>query len=142
ATAPGTSAPERGAVVPALPAPPELGVAVPRLPSWPDTGETRPEDLVVIVGAAELGPYGASRTRQEIEVDDRLSAAGVLVVAWSSGLITWQADGRGAGWVDTASGDPVPEHEIHERYHDEVVARCGIRPLEDDGALVDGTAPL
>src|SRR5690606_8078192 len=88
---------DTAAVVPALPAPPDLGVEIPRLPSWPGTGRTRPEDLVVIVGAAELGPYGASRTRLEMEVDDRLSAAGVLELAWSTGLITWQADGRGAG---------------------------------------------
>ncbi|EUA75170.1 fatty-acid synthase domain protein [Mycobacterium xenopi 4042] len=45
----------------------------------------RPADLVVIVGGAELGPYGSSRTRFEMEVDNELSAAGVLELAWTTG---------------------------------------------------------
>ncbi len=36
----------------------------------------------------------------------------------------------------------MPESEIAERYHDEVVERCGIRRYEDDGAMVDNTSPL
>ena len=36
-------------------------------PSWADL-DVDPADLVVIVGGAELGPYGSSRTRFEMEV--------------------------------------------------------------------------
>ncbi|MET0927887.1 MAG: fatty acid synthase subunit beta domain-containing protein, partial [Aeromicrobium sp.] len=61
--------------------------------------DTRPEDLVVIVGAGELGPYGSARTRFEVEVHDELSAAGVLELAWSTGLVSW--DAQGGGWFDT-----------------------------------------
>ena len=54
-------------------------------PSWKDL-DVDPADLVVIVGGAELGPYGSSRTRFEMEVDNELSAAGVLELAWTTGL--------------------------------------------------------
>ena len=79
-----------------------------------------PADLVVIVGGAELGPYGSSRTRFEMEVDDELSAAGVLELAWTTGLIKWEDDPK-PGWYDTESGDLVDESELVERYHDAVV---------------------
>ncbi|HQV21202.1 MAG TPA: beta-ketoacyl synthase N-terminal-like domain-containing protein, partial [Gordonia sp. (in: high G+C Gram-positive bacteria)] len=109
-------------------------------PEWGPI-DAKPEDLVVIVGAGEVGPYGSARTRFEMEVDEKLSAAGVLELAWNTGLIHWDTAPK-PGWYDTASGDPVPESEIADRYHDEVVERCGIRRYADDGAMVDNTSPL
>ncbi|HJQ06545.1 MAG TPA: acyltransferase domain-containing protein, partial [Nocardioides sp.] len=98
-----------------------------------------PEDMVVIVGAAELGPWGSSRTRYEAEVGE-LSAAGVLELAWATGLVRW--DDKARAWHDVASDEPVAEAELFERYHDEVVSRCGIREYADDGRLEDTSAPL
>ncbi|GAA4751117.1 fatty acid synthase subunit beta domain-containing protein [Gordonia alkaliphila] len=103
--------------------------------------DTRPEDLVVIVGAGEVGPYGSARTRFEMEVDEKLSAAGVLELAWSIGLVQWDTAPK-PGWYDVESGDPVAESDIAERYHDAVLERCGIRRYADDGAMVDNAAPL
>ncbi|WP_407636576.1 fatty acid synthase subunit beta domain-containing protein [Hoyosella subflava] len=100
-----------------------------------------PADMVVIVGAGELGPYGSARTRFEMEVSEELSAAGVLELAWTTGLITWHNDPKPA-WYDAESGDEVAEEDIWELYHDRVVEQCGIRPYENDGALQDGTQPL
>ncbi|WP_281180803.1 beta-ketoacyl synthase N-terminal-like domain-containing protein, partial [Nocardia lijiangensis] len=127
------------ATIPALPAPPTMTSALP-VPEW---GKVTADlaDMVVIVGAAELGPYGSSRTRFEMEVSDELSAAGVLELAWTTGLVTWENDPK-PGWYDTESGDYVPESELAERYHDAVVTRCGVRRYEDDGAMFDNTAPL
>ncbi|EUA49813.1 putative 3-oxoacyl-(Acyl-carrier-protein) synthase [Mycobacterium xenopi 3993] len=65
-------------------------------PQWDDL-DIDPADLVVIVGGAELGPYGSSRTRFEMEVDNELSAAGVLELAWTTGLIRWHDDPSQAG---------------------------------------------
>ncbi|MEV3906032.1 fatty acid synthase subunit beta domain-containing protein [Mycobacterium sp. NPDC050551] len=124
----------------ALPAPPRLDGPAPA-PEWADL-DVDPADLVVIVGGAELGPYGSSRTRFEMEVDNELSAAGVLELAWTTGLITWEDDPK-PGWYDAASGDLVPEEELVERYHDAVVERCGIREFVDDGFLdPDHSSPL
>ncbi|MBF6299044.1 DUF1729 domain-containing protein [Nocardia amamiensis] len=123
----------------ALPAPPTMSSALP-VPEWGEV-TADPADMVVIVGAGELGPYGSARTRFEMEVSDELSAAGVLELAWTTGMVTWENDPK-PGWYDTASGDYVPEHELAERYHDAVVARCGVRRYKDDGAMTDGSAPL
>ena len=116
----------------ALPSPPRGHRGSPA-PDWPDL-DIDPADLVVIVGGAEVGPYGSSRTRFEMEVDNELSAAGVLELAWTTGLLTWEDDPR-PGWYDAASGELVPEAEIADRYHDAVIARCGIREFVADGAL-------
>ena len=124
----------------ALPSPPRGHRAAPP-PAWADL-DVDPADLVVIVGGAELGPYGSSRTRFEMEVSGELSAAGVLELAWTTGLVTWENDPK-PGWYDAAGGDLVPEEELVERYHDAVLERCGIREFVADGALrADHTTDL
>ncbi|WP_405133105.1 fatty acid synthase subunit beta domain-containing protein [Nocardia sp. NBC_01388] len=131
---------EEGPVtIAALPAPPTLSSKLP-IPEWGSVTADL-DDMVVIVGAGELGPYGSARTRFEMEVSDQLSAAGVLELAWTTGLVTWENEPK-AGWYDTESGDYVEESELAERYHDTVVERCGVRRYADDGAMVDNTAPL
>lgn len=124
----------------ALPCPPR-GFDPAPAPEWADL-DVDLNDLVVIVGGAELGPYGSSRTRFEMEVAGELSAAGVLELAWTTGLVKWEDDPQ-PGWYDTESGELVPESEIVERYHDAVVERCGIREFVDDGAIdPDHASPL
>ena len=124
----------------ALPSPPRGYQAAPP-PAWDDLN-VDPADLVVIVGGAELGPYGSSRTRFEMEVDNELSAAGVLELAWTTGLVKWEDDPR-PGWYDTETGELIDEGEIVERYHDAVIERVGIREFVDDGAIdPDHAAPL
>jgi fatty acid synthase, bacteria type len=125
------SAEQKGTIA-ALPSPPR-GYSPAPAPEWADL-DIDPADMVVIVGGAELGPYGSSRTRFEMEVDNELSAAGVLELAWTTGLIKWEDDPK-PGWYDTESGDLVDESELVERYHDAVVERTGIREFVDDGAI-------
>ncbi|APT85305.1 type I polyketide synthase [Corynebacterium aquilae] len=96
-------------------------------------------DMVVIVGAAELGPYGSSRTRFTAELTGSLNAAGVIELAWSMGLITWDEDPT-PGWY-TADGDPIAEEDIFDTYRDEVLARVGVRRYHDDFGMVDNLAP-
>ena len=124
----------------ALPSPPR-GFSPAPPPVWADL-DVDPSELVVIVGGAELGPYGSSRTRFEMEVDNELSAAGVLELAWTTGLIKWEDDPT-PGWYDIESGDLIDEAELVERYHDVVVERVGIREFVDDGAIdPDHASPL
>lgn len=128
-----------GVTISALPAPPTLSSKLP-VPEWGSVTADL-DDMVVIVGAGELGPYGSARTRFEMEVSDELSAAGVLELAWTTGLVTWENDPK-PGWYDTESGDYVEESELAERYHDTVVERCGVRRYGDDGAMIDNAVPL
>lgn len=100
----------------------------------------RLDDMVVIVGAGELGPVGSSRTRYEAELSGDLSAAGVIELAWTTGLIAW--DG---GWTVTATGEEIAEEDIFDRFHDEVMAGVGVRRYHDDFGpkrpMVDNLAP-
>lgn len=136
----GPDALEAEGSIAALPSPPR-GFSPAPAPDWADL-DVDLNDLVVIVGGAELGPYGSSRTRFEMEVAGELSAAGVLELAWTTGLVKWEDDPQ-PGWYDTESGDLVNESELVDRYHDAVVERCGIREFVDDGAIdPDHASPL
>ncbi|AKK06780.1 3-oxoacyl-(acyl-carrier protein) reductase [Corynebacterium mustelae] len=97
------------------------------------------DDMVVIVGAGEIGPWGSSRTRFDAELTGSLTAAGVTELAWSMGLIHWDTDPT-PGWYDQ-NDDPVAETEIFDRFHDEVLARVGVRRYHDDFGMVDNLAP-
>lgn len=131
---------EAPGAIAALPSPPRGFTPAPP-PQWDDL-DVDPADLVVIVGGAEIGPYGSSRTRFEMEVENELSAAGVLELAWTTGLIRWEDDPQ-PGWYDTESGEMVDESELVQRYHDAVVQRVGIREFVDDGAIdPDHASPL
>ncbi|MGB3284522.1 beta-ketoacyl synthase N-terminal-like domain-containing protein, partial [Mycolicibacter algericus] len=131
---------ESANTIAALPSPPRGYTPAPP-PAWDDL-DVDLADLVVIVGGAELGPLGSSRTRFEMEVSGELSAAGVLELAWTTGLIKWEDDPT-PGWYDTETGELVDESELVERYHDTVVERVGIREFVDDGAIdPDHASPL
>ncbi|RFD23876.1 3-oxoacyl-ACP synthase [Mycobacterium uberis] len=127
-----TKAAEAVGTIAALPSPPRGYTPAPP-PHWDDL-DVDPADLVVIVGGAEIGPYGSSRTRFEMEVAGELSAAGVLELAWTTGLIRWEDDPQ-PGWYDVESGELIDECKLVERYHDTVVQRCGIREFVDDGTI-------
>ncbi|WP_175973396.1 type I polyketide synthase [Corynebacterium sp. Marseille-Q2823] len=138
--------PERGALGAQAPRTVKALPNVLRPAEWtsPDfSGATQSlEDMVVIVGAGELGPMGSARTRYEVEVGGDLSAAGVLELAWSRGLIRW--DERTAGWL-TAEGEEIAEEDVYARFHDEVLAGIGVRRFHDDFGphlpMVDNLAP-
>ncbi|AWB81147.1 type I polyketide synthase [Corynebacterium yudongzhengii] len=115
-------------------------------PSQPTGAEvcevTQPlEDMVVIVGLGEVSSWGSGRTRFEAEYGIQrdgsvdLTAAGVLELAWMTGLVTWSDDPH-PGWYD-ADGTEVAEEDIYDRFRDEVVARAGIRELTDKYHLVN-----
>ncbi|KAB8294590.1 fatty-acid synthase [Bifidobacterium avesanii] len=122
------------AALKALPTPHVPRQAPVDLDAWKSV-TARPEDEIVIVSVGELGPWGSGRTRFEAELGIHpdgtvdLSAGAVLELAWNMGLLTWQ-DSPKPGWYD-ADGNLVPEEDIAERYHDEVVARSGIRPFDE-----------
>ncbi|QGU08145.1 3-oxoacyl-[acyl-carrier-protein] synthase 2 [Corynebacterium occultum] len=97
------------------------------------------EDMIVIVGVGELGPLGSARTRFDAELNGELSAAGVTELAWTMGLIHWDTDPK-PGWYD-AEDNEVPEEEIYERFHEEVMAKVGVRRYHDDFGMVNNLAP-
>ncbi len=132
--APAATLPVKDTTIGALPNLPVPRIAAPV--AWPDV-TTPLRDLVVIVGIGEVGTWGSGRTRHDVEnsAGFELTAAGVMEMAWMMGLIHF-SDTPAPGWYD-ANADPVAESGIYERFHDEVIARSGIRPLSDDSTIVE-----
>src|SRR5699024_9428363 len=140
-----TAAEEAPATIAALPNTRQVELPAPLAQGEVGEVTTDLDDMVVIAGVGEVSSWGSGRTRFEAEyglqrdgaVD--LTAAGVLELAWMTGLVQWANDPRPA-WYDE-EGNEVDEADIYNRFRDEVVARSGIRTLTDKYNLVD-PAPL
>lgn len=90
------------------------------------------EKVVVITGFAEVGPWGSSRTRWEMEARGELTIEGCIEMAWMMGYIK-HFDGRlkdgslYVGWVDSKSAEPVDDKDVKGRYEREILAHAGVR---------------
>ncbi|GMG47207.1 unnamed protein product [Aspergillus oryzae var. brunneus] len=98
---------------------------------------------VVVVGYSELGPWGSSRTRWEMEHEGRLSLEGYTELAWMMGLIKhFDGDLKGkpyTGWVDSKTKEAVDEADIEEKYGQHILGHAGIRVIEPE--LSEGYDP-
>lgn len=101
------------------------------------------QKTVVVVGFSELGPWGSSRTRWEMEHSGEFTAGGMLEIAWIMGLIEhYDGQIKGShyvGWVDSKTKEPVPDIEIASRYGKYVLEHTGIRQIEPE--ILDGYNP-
>ncbi|KAI4254027.1 MAG: hypothetical protein LQ352_003350 [Teloschistes flavicans] len=119
-----------------------LKVGYPSLPDYEKDIQPLPQlegmvdlsSVIVIVGFSELGPWGSSRTRWEMEQDGQLSQTGCIEMAWMMNLIKYiDGDMKGehyVGWVDVTSGQPVADTAIPERYSAAILEHSGIRFIE------------
>lgn len=71
---------------------------------------------VVVTGFGEVGPWGNSRTRWEMERDGQFSLEGCVEMAWIMGFIkhfNGMMDGNWySGWVETSSGKPIKDVDV------------------------------
>nr|AYF55692.1 fatty acid synthase [Shiraia sp. slf14] len=124
----------------------------PKLPDW-DT-EVKPlngdlkgmvdlEKVVVVTGFAEVGPWGNSRTRWEMEAYGEFSLEGCVEMAWIMGLIknhNGPIKGKTySGWVDAKTGEPVDDKDIKPKYEKYILEHTGIRLIEPE--LFNGYDP-
>lgn len=131
-----------------------MDVGFPQLSSFEDTvgdlgdklqGMVDLDRVVVITGFGELGPYGSSRTRWEMECDGRFSLEGCIEMAWIMGLIKHHAGplpsttDKFFGWVDTTTGHPVADVDVKTKYEKRILEQSGIRLVEP--ALWNGYDP-
>ncbi|GAP92991.2 putative fatty acid synthase alpha subunit [Rosellinia necatrix] len=98
---------------------------------------------IVITGFSELGPWGSSRTRWEMEKSGQLSHNGLTEMAWIMGLIA-HFDGviQGkpyVGWVDKKTSEPVNEADFRAKYETHIMNHAGIRVI--DLERLDGYDP-
>ncbi|KAL4066936.1 hypothetical protein J3A83DRAFT_4165578 [Scleroderma citrinum] len=95
------------------------------------------EKVVVITGFAEVGPWGSSRTRWEMEARGEFTIEGCIEMAWIMGFIK-HFDGRlkdgtlHVGWVDSKTGEPVDDKDVRSRYEKEILAHAGVRMIEPE----------
>jgi fatty acid synthase subunit alpha len=90
------------------------------------------DKVIVITGFAEVGPWGSSRTRWEMEARGEFTIEGCIEMAWMMGYIK-HFDGRlkdGAlhvGWVDSRTNEPVDDKDMKGRYEKEILTHAGVR---------------
>lgn len=101
------------------------------------------DHVVVVTGFAEIGPWGNSRTRWEMEATGEFSLEGCIEMAWIMGFIKYfngSIKGKQyTGWVDAKSGAPVADVDVKKKYEEEILAHSGIRLIEPE--LFDGYDP-
>jgi fatty acid synthase subunit alpha, fungi type len=101
------------------------------------------EKVVVVTGFAEIGPWGNSRTRWEMEAHGEFSLEGCMEMAWIMGLIknfSGLIKGRAyTGWVDAKTGAPVDDKDIKSKYEKYILDHSGIRLVEPE--LFNGYDP-
>eukprot|EP01127_Copromyxa_protea_P004216 TRINITY_DN14111_c0_g1_i1.p1 TRINITY_DN14111_c0_g1~~TRINITY_DN14111_c0_g1_i1.p1 ORF type:complete len:3881 (+),score=986.19 TRINITY_DN14111_c0_g1_i1:27-11669(+) len=93
--------------------------------------------VVVVTGYGEVGPWGSSRTRWQIEAEGELSLEACIEMAWMMGFIKFQSGTNSAGqpfssWVDIESGAPVQDIDIKEKYEEKIISHSGIRFVEPE----------
>lgn len=124
----------------------------PRLPDWEKEVQPLNESLksmvnldkvVVVTGFSEVGPWGNSRTRWEMEAHGKFSLEGCVEMAWIMGLIRHHngpLKGKAySGWVDGKSGEPVDDKDIKAKYEKHILEHSGIRLIEPE--LFNGYDP-
>lgn len=101
------------------------------------------EKVVVVTGFAEVGPWGNSRTRWEMEAYGEFSLEGCVEMAWIMGLIknhNGMIKGKPySGWVDSKTGEPVDDKDVKAKYEKYILEHAGIRLVEPE--LFDGYDP-
>ncbi|KAI0077780.1 fatty acid synthase [Panus rudis PR-1116 ss-1] len=95
------------------------------------------DNVVVVTGFAEVGPWGSSRTRWEMEARGEFTIEGCIEMAWLMGYIK-HFDGRlkdgslYVGWVDSKSGEPVDDKDVRARYEKQILEHAGVRLIEPE----------
>ncbi|TPX39930.1 hypothetical protein SeMB42_g06180 [Synchytrium endobioticum] len=102
------------------------------------------EKVVVVTGFGEVGPYGGSRTRWEMEAFGEFSLEGCVEMAWLMGYIRFH-DGPlkknpwYTGWIEAKTQEPIKDHEVKAKFEQDILEHTGIRLIEP--ALFDGYDP-
>eukprot|EP01063_Lacrimia_lanifica_P028304 TRINITY_DN4106_c0_g1_i1.p2 TRINITY_DN4106_c0_g1~~TRINITY_DN4106_c0_g1_i1.p2 ORF type:complete len:1271 (+),score=736.51 TRINITY_DN4106_c0_g1_i1:60-3872(+) len=102
-------------------------------------GMVDPGQVVVVTGYGEVGPWGSSRTRWEMEAHGTFSLEGCIELAWAMGFIRYERNPKYAGWVDAKTKKPLGDVEIKKTYEEEILKHTGVRFVEPE--LFDGYDP-
>ncbi|KAF9580624.1 3-oxoacyl-[acyl-carrier-protein] synthase, partial [Lunasporangiospora selenospora] len=95
------------------------------------------ENVVVVTGFGEVGPWGNSRTRWEMEANGQFSLEGCIEMAWIMGFIKHhngplKSGTPYSGWVDAKTGEPVKDRDVKTKYEKQILEHTGIRLIEPE----------
>jgi fatty acid synthase subunit alpha, fungi type len=89
---------------------------------------------VVVAGYAEVGPWGNSRVRWDMELNGELALESIIELAWTMGLIKAHngivAGEPFSGWLDKETGKPIADQAIRDKYEKFMLEHAGIRFME------------
>ncbi|PIA13919.1 hypothetical protein COEREDRAFT_10860 [Coemansia reversa NRRL 1564] len=97
------------------------------------------DQVVVVTGYGEVGPYGNAETRWEMEAFGEFSLEGCIELAWIMGLIKHfngkhKKSGKVyTGWVDARTEEPVADKNVKAKYEKQILGHTGIRLIEPEG---------
>eukprot|EP00122_Pirum_gemmata_P021010 Pgem_evm2s19600 len=101
------------------------------------------EKTVVVTGYGEVGPWGNSRTRWEMEANGVFSLEGCIEMAWIMGFIkhfNGQVEKQQySGWINIETNKPIKDYEIKQQFEEKILEHAGIRIIEPE--LFDGYDP-
>lgn len=117
-------------------------------PKLPESYDERPdlnqlqglvdlEQVIVVTGYAEVGPFGSARTRWQMEAKGDFTIEGLLELAFTLGL-TRHFNGRlkngqtYVGWVDAKTEEPVDDKDVRGRYEKHILEHTGVRLIEPE----------
>ena len=89
------------------------------------------DQVIVITGFAEVGPWGSSCTIWEMEARGEFPIEGCIELAWIMGFIkhfdSQPKDGSlYVGWVDSKTNEPVDDKEVKGRYEKDILLHAGV----------------
>ena len=90
------------------------------------------DKVLVVTGFAEVGPWGSSRTRWEMEARGEFTIEGCIEMAWMMGFIKY-FDGRlpdgslYVGWMDAKTSQPVDDKDVRGKYEKDILSHAGVR---------------
>ena len=93
--------------------------------------------VVVITGFSEVGPYGNSRTRWEMEAYGKFSLEGCVEMAWIMGFIKshngpLEGEEHYVGWIDAKTKKAIRDCDVKSRFESQILAHTGIRLIEPE----------
>ncbi|PVU98003.1 hypothetical protein BB559_001847, partial [Furculomyces boomerangus] len=103
------------------------------------------EKVVVVTGFGEVGPWGNSQTRWEMEAYGEFSLEGCIELAWIMGYIKHfsgklKSGPMYTGWIISETGEPIDDRDVKAKFEKKILEHTGIRLIEPE--LFDGYDPL
>ncbi|OMJ08649.1 Fatty acid synthase subunit alpha [Smittium culicis] len=95
------------------------------------------DKVVVITGFGEVGPYGNSQTRWEMEAYGEFSLEGCVELSWIMGYIKHftgklKSGKTYTGWVISETGEPIDDLDVKAKFEKKILEHTGIRLIEPE----------